>query len=88
VADALPESGQLLEVWNNFDVANISKQLPYPLLSIYIQPNMNEADAEPPIAYQPVVELTEGSHFGYALQWFSFAAILFVGYPFYLRKQE
>jgi len=34
------------------------------------------------------VELTEGSHFGYALQWFSFAAILFVGYPFYLRKQE
>jgi cytochrome oxidase assembly protein ShyY1 len=32
--------------------------------------------------------LTEGSHFGYALQWFSFAAVLFFGYPFYLRKQK
>ena len=30
----------------------------------------------------------EGSHFGYALQWFTFAVILFVGYPFYLKKQE
>ena len=35
-----------------------------------------------------IIELTEGSHFGYALQWFTFAVILFVGYPFYLRKQE
>jgi cytochrome oxidase assembly protein ShyY1 len=55
---------------------------------VYIQPNVDETDSEPPIAYQPVVELTEGSHFGYALQWFTFAVILFVGYPFYLKKQE
>ncbi len=88
VADALPESGQPLEVWNNFDVAAISKQNPYPLLPVYIQPNVDENNSDPPIAYQPVVELTEGSHFGYALQWFAFAAILFAGYPFYLRKQE
>ena len=38
--------------------------------------------------FQPDIELTEGSHFGYALQWFTFASILFIGYPFYLRKQE
>lgn len=88
VADALPEAGQTLAVWNNLDVANISKQNPYPLLPVYIQPNVDETDSEPPIAYQPVVELTEGSHFGYALQWFTFAVILFVGYPFYLKKQE
>lgn len=89
VADAefSPEQARL-DVWNNLNVVRISEQSPYPLLPVYIQPNLDGNNSEPPIKYQPVVELTEGSHFGYALQWFAFAAILFVGYPFYLRKQE
>ncbi len=89
VADAEFSPGQArLDVWNNLNVVRISEQSPYPLLPVYIQPNLDGNNSEPPIKYQPVVELTEGSHFGYALQWFAFAAILFVGYPFYLRKQE
>ena len=88
VADALPEKGKMLFVWNNLNVAQMSAQSPYPLLDVYIQPNIDEGNAVPPITFQPVLELTEGSHFGYALQWFTFATILFVGYPFYLRKQE
>jgi len=88
VADALPGNGQRLEVWNNLDAAKMSAQSPYPLLPVYIQPNADPNDAEPPIPFQPTLELTEGPHFGYALQWFAFAAILFFGYPFYLRKQE
>jgi surfeit locus 1 family protein len=77
-----------LDVWNNLNVVRISEQSPYPILPVYIQPNEVENDTLPPIPFQPVVELTEGSHFSYALQWFSFAVILFVGYPFFLRKQE
>ena len=88
VADAEFSRGQRLDIWNNLNVTRISEQSPYPLLPVYIQPNLDGNNSEPPIKYQPVVELTEGSHFGYALQWFAFAAILFVGYPFYLRKQE
>lgn len=88
VADALPGDGQRLEVWNNLDVAKMSEQSPYPLLPVYIQPDADPSDTEPPIPYQPILDLTEGPHFGYALQWFAFAAILFFGYPFYLRKQE
>lgn len=88
VADAIPEKGQKLEVWNNLDVLNISKQMPYPILGIYIQPNVDVTDVVPPIPFQPEIELTEGPHFGYALQWFAFAAIFFFGYPFYLRKQD
>lgn len=88
VADALPENGNPLFVWNNLDVEKISAQLEFPILSIYIQPNMEISDTIPPIPFQPSIELTEGSHFGYALQWFTFAVILFVGYPFYLRKQD
>jgi len=88
VADALPADGSPLWVWNNADVERIARQMPYPILKIYIQPDADQADATPPIPFQPEIELTEGSHFGYALQWFTFATILFVGYPFYLRKQE
>lgn len=87
VADALPMDGTSLEIWNNLDVEKMSAQMPYPILEVFIQPNAGE-DREPPIPYQPIIELTEGSHFGYALQWFTFATILFVGYPFYLRKQD
>ena len=88
VADALPENGGRLEIWNNGDVERIISQLPYPALPVYIQPDPDESDVEPPIPFQPELELTEGPHFGYALQWFMFASILFIGYPFYLRKQE
>jgi surfeit locus 1 family protein len=88
VADALPEDGGKLEVWNNADVERIAGQMPYPILPVYIQPEADAADTEPPIPFQPAIELTEGPHFGYALQWFAFATILFVGYPYFLRKQE
>ena len=88
VSDPLPEAGARLEVWNNADVARIADQMPYPILPVFVQPEPDGSDAEPPIPSQPEIELTEGSHFGYALQWFTFATILFLGYPFYLRKQE
>lgn len=88
VADALPMDGTRLEVWSNLDLEKMSGQFPYPILEIFIQPDVEAGDDAPPIAYQPIIELTEGSHFGYALQWFAFAAILLIGYPFYLRKQD
>lgn len=88
VADALPADGGPLKVWNNLDVEMMSAQFPYPILEVFVQPDVDEDNAVPPIPYQPEIELTEGSHFGYALQWFTFATILFVGYPFYLRKQD
>lgn len=88
VADPLPENGAKLEVWNNADLERIAGQMPYPVLPVYIQPEADASDTEPPIPFQPAVELTEGPHFGYALQWFTFATILFLGYPFFLRKQE
>jgi surfeit locus 1 family protein len=88
VADTLPQNGTKLELWNNADITHIASQLPYPVPPVYIQPNVDANDTVPPIPYQPTVDLTEGPHLGYAFQWFTFATILFVGYPFYLRKQE
>lgn len=88
VDDVLPANGEKLETWNNANLEQIAGQLPYPVLPVYIQPDISAADSEPPIPYQPTIELTEGPHLGYALQWFTFATILFVGYPFFLRTQE
>ncbi len=89
IADAEFTPGQTrLDFWNNLNLMDISRQHPYPLLPVYIQPLTRENNSKPPIAYQPILELTEGSHFGYALQWFAFAVILIVGYPLYLQKQE
>lgn len=88
VTDLLPEDGGRLEIWSNADMERIASQLPYPVLPVYIQPEVDLSDSEPPIPFQPAIEVTEGPHFGYALQWFTFATILLVGYPIYLRKQE
>lgn len=88
IADALPADGSKLKVWNNADIEKIAYQLPYPILSVYIQEKPDSADQSPPIPFQPEVELTEGPHFGYALQWFTFATILLFGYPFFISKQE
>lgn len=76
-----------LDFWNLINLDRISSQLPYPALSVYVQPDPH-ARLEPPYPYQPEIEITEGPHMGYALQWFTFAAILFIGYPFYVRKQN
>ena len=76
-----------LDIWNFANIERIGAQMPYPLLPVYIQLDVDSNDTEPPIPYQPIIELTEGPHFGYALQWFSFAAILLIGYPFFIRKQ-
>ena len=88
VADAVPADESRLEIWNNADVAHVAGQLPYPILPIYVQTNSDASDTEPPIPFQSEIDLTEGPHLGYALQWFTFAAILFFGYSFFVRKQE
>jgi surfeit locus 1 family protein len=76
-----------LDFWNLINVERIASQLPYPVLLVYVQPDP-QARPEPPYPYQPEIEITEGPHMGYALQWFTFAAILFIGYPFYVRSQN
>jgi surfeit locus 1 family protein len=83
----LADGQQRLDFWNIVNLKRIEKQTPYKLLPVFIQPNPEPAPAGPPYPYQPVIEISEGPHLGYALQWFSFALILFFGYPFFLQKQ-
>lgn len=89
VADPTLAPGQThFDFWVYVNLDRIEKQIPYPILPVYIQLNPDPSRTKPPIPFQPQLDLTEGPHQGYALQWFSFATLLVVGYPFYLRKQE
>lgn len=76
-----------LDFWNTVNLERIRQQAPYPMLEVFVQPEVDPTDTTPPIPYQPEIELTEGPHLGYAGQWFTFATILVLGYPFFLRQQ-
>jgi surfeit locus 1 family protein len=90
VADPTLAPGQSqLDFWNIVNLERMAQQVPHKLLPVFVQPDPEPARTEPPYPYQPELEITEGPHLGYAMQWFTFAALLFFGYPlFYLRQQS
>jgi surfeit locus 1 family protein len=81
-----PGSAPLLS-WNMVNVDRIGQQTTHPLLPIYIQEAPDPSWTGAPIRSQPELDLTEGSHMGYALQWFAFAAILGAGYLRFLASE-
>jgi surfeit locus 1 family protein len=87
-SDPTPAPGQRLEAWNFANVEGISQQAPYELLPVYIQEAPDPSWTGLPYRTQPVLNLSEGSHMGYAIQWFAFAGILAFGYPFFIRREE
>jgi surfeit locus 1 family protein len=81
-----------LAAWNAVNLARIQAQTPYALLPVYMEANPvpdESGSAAPgnPIASPDQPDLTEGPHLGYAIQWFSFAAVLALGYPFFVQRQ-
>lgn len=87
--DPTPAPGEAQRAaWNFVNIEQIGKQVSYPLLGAYIQQAPNPAWTGLPYRTQPEVEITEGPHMSYALQWFTFAALLGIGYPFFIRRQE
>ncbi len=65
----------------------IAGYLPYDLLSVYLIQAPEGEQIAPPYRAIPQIEITEGPHLGYAVQWFTFAAILLIGYPFFVRRE-
>lgn len=88
-SDPVPAEGEApLKAWYFANIEAISRQVPYPLLPAYIQQAPGSSLEGPPYRTQPELDLTEGPHQSYALQWFSFAIVLGLGYPFFVRRQE
>jgi surfeit locus 1 family protein len=88
-----------LDEWFRVDIPRIQQQVPYKLLPIYLE--AGEFDPALALAGAPAVvpssvlpqpdieiDLSEGPHLSYAIQWFAFALIGLVGYGalFYQRE--
>jgi surfeit locus 1 family protein len=71
---------------NSVHINVLSSQVAEPLLPVYLQAAPDPEISSPPYAELPQIDLSDGPHLGYALQWFAFAVVLAVGYPIYLRK--
>lgn len=76
-----------LDFWNIVTLQRLALQIPARLLPAYIQPDEDANRAAPPYPAQEQYEVTERNHFSYALQWFSFSAILLFGGPLFLYRQ-
>jgi surfeit locus 1 family protein len=88
-ADNIPSAGEPpLQAWNWINVAGIAGQLPYEVLPVYLLNSPDPSRNQMPYRTQSELELSEGSHLGYAFQWFTFATILALGYPIYIRREE
>jgi surfeit locus 1 family protein len=72
--------------WNYTNLKRIQQQLPYEILPIYIQQAPVTEEEILPYRSIPRLELTDGAHLGYALQWFFYALLLIFGYPIFIRK--
>lgn len=71
--------------WYRVDIEAIQAQMPYDLLPIYIN-QAPEANDAPPFRAEREVDLSEGSHMGYAIQWFIFCATLAIMYAALVYK--
>ena len=79
--------GERLDSFAAANVERIAVQIPYPIQPVLIQQIPDPGWNGLPHRVENELVLTEGSHLGYAMQWFAFAVILGAGYPFFVRRE-
>lgn len=73
--------------WYRVDIEAIQNQMPYSLMPLYLLASpADETIDSMPYRIENEVDLSEGSHLVYAIQWFSFALILGAGYLYYVKS--
>lgn len=88
LADPVPEpGGQPLQTWRFLSIELIERQVGYPLAPLILVQTEPFEDGPALPRPDPRIDLDEGPHLGYALQWFAFAGIAIVGGTLWIRKQ-
>lgn len=80
------DPGAVVLVWC-VDLPAIEQQMPYPLEDIYLLQAPTTLDDPLPVGTTVQIDTSEGMHLSYAVQWFSFAALLIVGYPIFVHRE-
>lgn len=69
------------------DIAAVGAEFPYRLAPFYIKETPPAGDrAQLPIRIAKEIDLSEGPHLGYAMQWFIFSLGLGIGYMVFVRR--
>jgi len=74
------------DLWVRADIDRIQQQLDYPLLPIFVQQSPDTNSNSPPLRKENI-DLGEGAHLSYALQWFTFGLILVVIYGAFVWQE-
>ena len=75
--------------WYRIDVEAIQRQMPYRLLPFFLLQTPPEGVQDVlPYRVAAEIDLSEGPHLGYAIQWFLFAAVLAVGYARFVSTHD
>jgi surfeit locus 1 family protein len=87
--DPTPAPGEERKTaWFFVNVEGIQHQIPYSLLKgAYIQQSADAERVSLPIPTASEVEISEGPHLSYAIQWFIFALIAFLAVPILVFRQ-
>ncbi len=78
-------SGNLTSL-SRIDITFLDSVVSADLLPVYLQILGDGSPIELPAGSPPPDFADEGPHFSYAIQWFSFAAVIALGYGFLLRR--
>jgi surfeit locus 1 family protein len=83
-----------LDQWFRVDIPRIQQQVPYSLLPVYLEQGQPNLSSLPPVSTSVAlprpdiqIDLSDGPHLSYAIQWFSFAVILLAGYVTFFVRQ-
>jgi surfeit locus 1 family protein len=87
VDPTIAPGGSPLRWLNLVNLDRLNRQVSERLLPVFIQQQPDSQWTRLPDRVPAEPDLSDGPHLSYAIQWFSFTAILLVGYPVLLRKQ-
>jgi surfeit locus 1 family protein len=82
---AVTPEGPQSEVYR-VDVEAIQAQVPYTLLPFYIVEDVENDNEQLPYRLERQIDLSEGSHLSYAMQWFIFSIGLGVAYLVFVNR--
>lgn len=83
-----PSPSHPRDIWQAVDIPVIQAQTPYHLLPYYVLQTKPLASGGDQPLPDSNIELSEGSHFSYAIQWFAFALIALVGGGAWFRRRS
>lgn len=81
-----PDENNKTDFFLNIDLSVLNQRINGDVLPVYVQIGEDNDDLKP-YSELSEIEISEGPHMGYAIQWFFFASLLGLGYPFFVRKQ-